>query len=495
MRLCVTRKGVKGVSAIDRADLANFGPILGAKVQAGVMDAVELSFLGGAGTVTGSKYLLDSEATRVLVDAGVFQGEKQFRLLNWEPFGVPPRSIDTVLITHAHTDHVGYLPVLVRDGFAGEVLATEATVELAEIVLRDAAFLAERDAAHAAEGGYSKHNPPLPLFNIGDVEHALKLFRIVEFEVDYELAEGWTARWTRAGHILGAASIRVQTPAGSVLFSGDLGRTSHPVLRARELPEGADVVLVESTYGDREHFETSAQAHEPLAELIRHTARRGGSVLIPAFAVDRTEVVLQTLTELLHAGRIPALPVFVNSPMALAALGVYRDPRFADELRPDLDAGSFVDLPQLREVRSTEDSIKLNNPKVPSIIISSSGMATGGRVLHHLEHLLPDDRNAVVLTGYQAIGTRGRALADGATHLKMHGRQVPVRAEILIDEEFSVHADASELLDWLAALSPAPRRVYTVHGDPRSAAALAAAATARLNLTAVAAGHGQTVSL
>ncbi|PKQ30618.1 MAG: MBL fold metallo-hydrolase [Actinobacteria bacterium HGW-Actinobacteria-2] len=455
---------------------------------------VDLTFLGGAGTVTGSKFLLHSGSTRVLVDAGVFQGEKQYRLLNWEPFPVPPAELSAVLITHAHTDHVGYLPVLVRDGFAGEVLATEATAELAAIVLRDAAFLAERDAAHAAEGGYSKHQPPLPLFTIGDVEQALKLFRVVDFDTDYDLDDGWSARWTRAGHILGSASIRVQTPSGSVLFSGDLGRSIHPVLRARETPPGADVVLIESTYGDREHFEPDGAAHEPLADVIRRTARRGGSVLVPAFAVDRTEVVLKTITELMKDGRIPTLPVYVNSPMALAALRVYRDPRFADELRPDLDADTFVDLPQLHEVRTTEDSIKLNNPKVPSIIISSSGMATGGRVLHHLEHLLPDDRNAVVLTGYQAVGTRGRSLADGARHLKMHGRDVPVRAEVLTDEEFSVHADASELVDWLDALSPAPRQVYCVHGDPDSAAALARTLTACGRAAQVAA-YGTSVSL
>lgn len=459
------------------------------------MSDVELTFLGGAGTVTGSKYLLHDERTSILVDAGVFQGEKQLRLLNWEPFPVPPRTIDTILITHAHTDHVGYLPRLVHEGFAGDVLATEATAELAAIVLRDAAFLAERDAAHAAEGGYSKHNPPLPLFTITDVDAALKLLRVVDFDTDYDLADGWSARWTRAGHILGAASIRVTTPGGSVLFSGDLGRTSHPVLKPRQVPPGADVVLIESTYGDREHPEPSGPAHEALADLIRRTARRGGSILIPAFAVDRTEVVLKTLTDLLAQGRIPALPVFVNSPMALAALRVYRDPRFAAELRPDLDAGTFVDLPRLHEVHSTEDSIALNNPKMPSIIISSSGMATGGRVLHHLEHLLPDERNAVVLTGYQAVGTRGRSLADGAAQLKMHGRHVPVRAEVLTDDEFSVHADASELLDWLGALEPKPRQVFCVHGDPDSAAALARSAAQRLGLATAVAEHGRRVRI
>ncbi|MGC3995248.1 MAG: MBL fold metallo-hydrolase [Propionicimonas sp.] len=457
--------------------------------------ATSLTFIGGAGTVTGSKYLLTRENRRVLVDAGVFQGEKRFRELNWQPFPVPPASIDTILVTHAHTDHVGYLPALVRDGFTGDILATEATCELAEIVLRDAAFLAERDAAHAAERGYSKHTPPLPLFTTADAERTLQQLRVIDYDTDVDLGAGWVARWTRAGHILGSASIRVTTPDASVLFSGDLGRAEHPVLRSREVPAGADTVLIESTYGNREHFEPDGAAHEPLADLVRRTARRGGSVLIPAFAVDRTEVVLQTLTLLLRDGRIPDLPVFVNSPMALAALRVYRDRRFAGELRPDLDAASFVDLPHLREVRSTEESIQLNDPKMPCIIISSSGMATGGRVLHHLEHLLPDSRNAVVLAGYQAEGTRGRALLHGATHLKMHGRQVPVRAEVLQDEEFSVHADRSELLDWLAALSPAPSQVFTVHGTPESASALAGEVTARLGFPTRAAVLNETVEL
>jgi metallo-beta-lactamase family protein len=457
--------------------------------------ATILKFLGGAGTVTGSKYLVAEGRRQILVDAGVFQGEKQFRELNWAPFPVAPRSLEMILVTHAHTDHVGYLPVLVKNGFTGEILATEATCELAAIVLRDAAFLAERDAEHAATHGYSKHEPPLPLFTEADAERTIRQFRAIDYDTDVDLGSGWTARWTRAGHILGSASIRLATPDASVLFSGDLGRAEHPVLRSREIPPGADTVLIESTYGDREHFEPSGPVHEPLAELIRRTARRGGSVLIPAFAVDRTEVVLQTLTELLRADRIPELPVFVNSPMALAALDVYRDRRFAGELRPDLDVGGFIDLPHLREVRSTEESIKLNTPKMPCIIISSSGMATGGRVLHHLEHLLPDSRNAVVLAGYQAEGTRGRALLGGAQHLKMHGRQVPVRAEILADEEFSVHADASELLDWLGALSPAPKRAFTVHGTPDSASALAREAHTRLGFDARAAVRAETVDL
>jgi metallo-beta-lactamase family protein len=451
------------------------------------MAGLDLTFLGGAGTVTGSKYLLSGGKRRILVDVGVFQGEKDLRLRNWEPLAVAPDSVEAILLTHAHTDHVGYLPRLVAEGFSGPVYATAATVDLAGIVLTDSAFLAERDAEHAASHGYSRHDPPLPLFRVEDAERALRLFRIVDYDDEVDLGRGWSARWTRAGHILGAASIRVQTPSGSVLCSGDLGRASHPVLRPREVPPGADVVLLESTYGDREHPDPAGPAHEPLADVIRRTVRRGGSILLPAFAVDRTEVVLQAVTDLMRAGRIPELPVFVNSPMALAALDVYRNPRYADELRPELDVAGFVDLPRLREVRSTEDSIRLNHPEVPCLIISASGMATGGRVLHHLEHLLPDHRNAVVLTGYQAVGTRGRALADGASHLKLHGREIPVRAEIVVDEEFSVHADRSELLDWLAALEPAPRQVFTVHGDADSAHALAREVHARFGWPARAA--------
>lgn len=454
-----------------------------------------LSFLGGARTVTGSKYLLGQGERRILVDAGLFQGEKRFRELNWADFPVPPSSISDILLTHAHMDHVGYLPALVAKGFSGRVWATPASIRLAEIVLRDSAFLNERDAEHAAQRGYSKHIPPLPLYTTADVEDTLPLFRAVSFDSDVDLGSGTIARWTRAGHILGSASIRVQTPATAVLFSGDLGRHDHPVLRARDIPEGAPTVLIESTYGDREHPEPEGLPHEPFADLIRRTARRGGSVLVPAFAVDRTEVVLKTLSEMQDDSRIPDLPIFVNSPMALAALRVYRDPEFADELRPDLDPDHFIHLPQLREVRSTEESMQLNDPKHPCIIIAASGMATGGRVLHHLEHMLPDHKHAVVLVGYQGEGTRGRSLVEGATHLKMHGRYVPVRAEILQDNEFSVHGDCSDLLDWLTELSPRPQTVFTVHGTEDAARSFGVKITEHTSAAAILPTFGETVRL
>ena len=452
-----------------------------------------LTFLGGAGTVTGSKYLLTIGSRRVLVDGGLFQGTKELRLLNWADFPVDAHTVDLILLTHAHMDHVGYLPALVKRGFQGRILCTDATEDLAGIVLRDAGYLQERDAEHATEGGYSKHNPPLPLYTVRDVEQTLPLLSLVDFDTDVDLGGGVVARWTRAGHILGSASIHVTTPDGSVLFSGDLGRADHPVIRARGTPAGADVVLVESTYGDREHPEPVNLPHEELADVIRRTVQRGGSVLIPAFAVDRTEVVLKTISEMQADRRIPVVPIYVNSPMALAALRVYRAEKYRDELRADLDPDHFLNLPNLREVHSTEESRAITKPDDPCIIISSSGMATGGRVLHHLEAMLPDSRNAVVLVGYQGEGTRGRLLAEGAEHLKMHGAYVPVKAEIVQDHEFSVHADASELVDWLAALSPRPGIVFCVHGEERGAKPLARRIHDELGLTAVIPTMGETV--
>ncbi|MCW5954390.1 MAG: MBL fold metallo-hydrolase [Propionibacteriaceae bacterium] len=456
--------------------------------------ATTLTFLGGAGTVTGSKYLLTVGERRILIDAGLFQGEKELRELNWAEFGIPPAAVSDVLLTHAHMDHVGYLPRLVAGGFSGPVWATAPSIRLSEIVLRDSAFLNERDAEHAAQRGYSKHRPPLPLYTTEDVEATLPLFRAVGYHHPLDLGDGIVARYYPAGHILGSASIHVTTPATDVVFSGDVGRRTHPVLRPREVPPGATTVLIESTYGDREHPEPDT-AHEPFADLIRRTVRRGGSVLVPAFAVDRTEVLLKTLSEMQDDGRIPEVPIFVNSPMALAALAVYRDPEFAGELRPDLDPAHFIHLPQLREVRSTEESIRLNDPKHPCIIIASSGMATGGRVLHHLEHMLPDHKHSVVLVGYQGEGTRGRSLVNGATQLKMHGRYVPVRAEVLQDDEFSVHGDRSDLLDWLADLTPRPQTVFTVHGTPEVGRAFGAHITERTGVMAIVPTLGESVRL
>lgn len=453
-----------------------------------------LTFLGAAGTVTGSKFLLTVGSRRILIDCGMFQGDQEWRDRNWDQFPVPPSSITDVILTHAHMDHSGYLPALARDGFSGPIWATDGTIKLAEIVLRDSGYLQEMDAENALRGGWSKYDPPKPLYTVEDVERTLPQFRFADFDIDHDLGDGIIVRLTRAGHILGAASVHVTLPDTTILFSGDLGRHDHPVLRPREIPSGAAFVLVESTYGDREHPEGEDGNHEPLADAIRRTVARGGSVLVPAFAVDRTEVLLKTLGEMRRENRIPEVPIFVNSPMGVAALRVYQDPSQRDELHPELRDSDFLDLAHVHEVTSTEDSIKLNAPKMPCIIISSSGMATGGRVVHHLEHMLPDHRNTVVFTGYQAYGTRGRLLVDGAKEMKIHGRYVPVRADVLLDASFSVHGDSSDLIDWLAELDPKPETVFAVHGES-GAPALAERAKAELGLLTVVPRYGEMVRL
>ena len=467
-----------------------------------------LTFLGAAGTVTGSKYLLTVGSRRVLIDSGMFQGEKEWRLKNWEEFPVDPASISDIVLTHAHMDHVGYLPALTSRGFTGPVWCTEGTRQLAEIVLRDAAKLQEQEASDANEGGYSKHDPALPLYTTDDVEAMLGQFVALEYDTDFELTgnerpgfdanphETVTVRLTRAGHILGSASVNVWTPSASILFSGDLGRKDHPVLKPREIPEeSAPFVVIESTYGDREHPEPTNLPHEGFADVIRRTIARGGSVVVPAFAIDRTEVVLKTISDLERTGRIPDVPVYVNSPMGVRALRVYQS--LADEIREDIRPQDFVSIPDLTAVESADDSKKLTGPSGhgPAVIISSSGMATGGRVLHHLETLLPDPRNAVVLTGYQAAGTRGRQLSEGASQVKIRGRYIPVKAEIHHDREFSVHADCSDLLDWLRELDPQPQQVFCVHGEPDSAAAFAARVKADLGIEAVVPRYGEVVLL
>nr|NLD40354.1 MBL fold metallo-hydrolase [Actinomycetales bacterium] len=463
-----------------------------------VAAATTLTFLGAAGTVTGSKFLIEIDygletQRRILVDAGQFQGEKAWREKNWEEFPVDPRTIDTVILTHAHMDHVGYLPALVRNGFTGLVVCTEGTARLAEIVLRDAGKLQEQDAAYAEKGGYSKHQPPLPLFDTTDVENTIPMLHSVPFYEDVDLEDGVSAHWVRAGHILGSASVRIQTPDTSILFSGDLGRHHHPILKPRDTPQGAEWVVMETTYGDREHVEPEVP-HEPMADAIRRTVARGGQVLIPAFAIDRTEGILKALTDLYREGRIPDVPVYVDSPMGLRALAVYADVDL-EELQEGMTLNDFLGIPRLRESMSSEDSMAINRQTEPIVIISSSGMLEGGRVLHHLKRLVTDERNAIILTGYQAAGTRGRQLEEGAREVKIHGRYYRVKAEILRADEFSVHGDASDLMDWATALRPAPTVAYMVHGDPKVARHFANRLEDELDWLAVVPRYGEVVSL
>jgi metallo-beta-lactamase family protein len=459
--------------------------------------AATLDFLGGAGTVTGSRFLVGTGTGRVLVDCGLFQGLRELRRRNWQQFPVDPAGIEAVVLSHAHLDHSGYLPALARDGFAGVVHATPGTVALAGVVLHDSAHLLAEDTVHAREHGYSRHRDPQPLYTDRDVDEVERRFRSHAFGERVDVAEGVAATLRAAGHILGSSTVQLLLDgARSVLFSGDLGRPAHPVLRPPEPPAAADVVVVESTYGNRVH--AAEDGDELLAAVVNRTIRRGGSVVIPAFAVDRTEVILMALRRLRASERIPDLPVYVDSPMALAALRIYRD-AIRDgfpELRPDLcGAADPFDPGNLHETRTVEESKSLNSPRWPCIIISASGMVSGGRVLHHLEGLLPDEVNTVVLAGYQALGTRGRDLLDGANTLKIHGRYVPVRAEVVEVPTFSVHADATEVVAWLARAPRPPDVCYVVHGEPDAAAALRRRIAAELGWTTVVPRLGERVRL
>jgi metallo-beta-lactamase family protein len=450
-----------------------------------------LTFLGAAGTVTGSKFLVTDGEARVMVDCGLYQGERRWRRQNWEEPPVDTRSLDDVVLTHAHLDHCGYFPALVRRGYEGPAWATEGTAQLASIVLRDSAHLQEEDALHAATGGWSRHDPPLPLYDVADAERAIERFRTQPFDQRFPLSSQGFVTFGRAGHILGSATVLLELGGGSVLFSGDLGRPTHPLLRPRSAPPAARTVVIESTYGNRTH-PAPDRAHSVLADAVRRTIGRGGSVVIPAFAVDRTELVLLALARLRAAGAIPDVPVYVDSPMALRALDVYEQAGVAAELT-GTGLGELSALHHLHAARTPDESQALNNPGTPCIIVSASGMATGGRVVHHLRHLLPHARNTVVLTGYQAAGTRGRDLLEGAHEVKIMGRYVRVRAEVVADDGFSVHADSEELLQWLGLLPTPPETVYVVHGEPEAREVLAASIREAIDCTVVAPRLGERV--
>lgn len=457
------------------------------------MDGVHLRFLGATGTVTGSRFLIGAGTERLLVDCGMFQGERELRQRNWQPFGELVAGVGAVVLSHAHLDHCGWLPRLVREGFAGPVLCSPWTARIAPIVLRDAAHLQEEDAERAARLGSSRHTPPLPLFDTADADKAVTLLRPVPFGTPYRVG-GASVLLRPAGHVLGSATVEVTVAGRTVGFSGDLGRSSHPLLNPPGRAPAAHALLVESTYGDRSH---PPRRLDRLAESIRRALARGGVVLCPSFAIDRTEVLLMALRELIHSGALPPVPVYVDSPMALAALEVYRDAVRAGspEIRAAVRglARDPFDPGELRLVHSVEESIRLNDPPRPCVILSASGMATGGRVVHHLEHLAGDPANLILLPGFQVRGTRGRALADGARTVKIFGRYVPVRAEVAVADELSAHADADDLLAWLRTAPRAPQVCYVVHGEPSASAALAARITAELGWPAVLPRHGERV--
>lgn len=437
-----------------------------------------LTFLGGAGTVTGSKYLVRTAAgAQVLVDCGLFQGRKELRLRNWEPFEPDPATIDAVVLTHAHVDHSGYLPRLVAQGFRGPVYATRGTVALSGIVLPDSGHLHEEEAAFANRMGYSKHRPALPLYTEDDARTSLEQFRPVAFDEPVEVVPGLVVSWHRAGHILGAAWLRLRLvdEGRDVVFSGDLGRPDHPLLLPPEPIGPADVVICESTYGDETRPSDSLDvARTVLAETVNDAASRGGVVVIPAFAVDRTEIMLHLLDDLESHRSVPSLPVFVDSPMASSALEVYRAEarRGSPEIRPELHGRALFERIDLTETSSVEQSRELTSRHGPLVVISASGMATGGRVLHHLAARLGDDRNTVLLVGFQAPGTRGDRLAQGASTVKLLGAHRSVSAKVRT-LPLSAHADRGELTDWLRTATTRPDIVYLTHGEPSASAAMA----------------------
>jgi len=454
-----------------------------------------LTFLGATGTVTGSRFLVEHGADRMLVDVGLFQGLPDLRRRNWEPLAVRPDALDAVVLTHAHLDHTGYLPRLARDGFSGPVLCTADTAALTGIVLRDSAHLQEEDARLANIHGWSRHHPALPLYCRTDVEQTVPLLHAVPYGAQVPVGRTITLTLQPAGHILGSAVAVLDLGSHRVAFSGDLGRPGHPLLLPPPPPPPVDTLVLESTYGDRRHPEPDP---EVLADAIRRTVARGGVVLVPAFAVDRTELVILELRRLMDEGRIPSVPVFIDSPMALDTLAVYQHALRATspQLRPgQAQALDRLDRLDMHAIRGAAGSERLNEPTTPCIIISASGMATGGRVVHHLAHQLPDSRNTVILTGYQAVGTRGRSLADGATHVKLHGRYVPVRAEVVAVPDFSVHADADELVAWVDSADEPPDTVYVVHGEARASEALARRIENELGICAVVPRLGERVRL
>ena len=403
----------------------------------------------------------------------MFQGLKELRLRNWAPFPEDPEEIDAVVLTHAHLDHSGYLPRLVKLGFRGKINLTHYTGKLAEVILRDSARIQSEDAKYAAKKKFSKHNPPLALYDEQDVEETITNFVTQPFSERVKVAEETFVTFHPSGHILGAAFLEIEFFGKRLLFTGDMGRHDHPLLVAPgEVPTGHfDAIITESTYGDREHAPTTMQ----FEDAINQTVARGGSVLIPAFAVDRTEVILVRLRESVEAGRVTRVPIYADSPMALKALHFYREAidRSSEEIRPEITAAWVgadpFDPGTLVELTTVEESKTVNDPKQPCIIISASGMGTGGRVVHHLRDMLPNPKHTVIMVGYQSLGTRGRSLVDGAEFVRMHGELVPVKAQIEQVESFSVHADSSELIAWLNTASEAPGRLFVVHGEAGAA--------------------------
>ncbi|MFW8564710.1 MBL fold metallo-hydrolase [Orrella sp. 11846] len=423
---------------------------------------LKLDFLGAAGTVTGSKTLIRDGMHKILIDCGLFQGFKNLRLLNWAQFPFDVRKLDAVVLTHAHLDHSGALPLLVKEGYQGPIYASKSTIDVCEVLLKDSAKLQEEEAEYANRHKTTKHAPAKPLYNSSDVAETLKLFEPLTFHEKQEILPNVNVTLQYAGHILGAASVRIHIRDQEILFSGDLGRADAPIMMSPEPVGDADYVVMESTYGNRPNHHDHPE--EELAEIINETVRRGGAILIPSFAVGRAQMLLHAISSMKQRHIIGQdIPVFLDSPMAVNLTQLYEkhheDHRFSRRGIQDI-----FDVAHM--VRTVEESKQLNAIKFPRIIISASGMATGGRVLHHLRTLVTDHRNSVVFAGFQAGGTRGARMVSGEPTVRVFGEELPVRAAVHCINGFSAHADASQLLDWLRSASSPPRRVFLNHGEP-----------------------------
>lgn len=449
---------------------------------------VNITFLGGADTVTGSKYLVRHDGHSLLVDCGLFQGYKQLRLRNRSPLPVAPDAIDAVVLTHAHLDHSGYLPLLVKEGFAGKVYATKGTQALCKILLPDSGHIQEEDAAFANRHGFSKHSPALPLYTRQDALDCLPLIKAVDMGKTFQPIPGWRITFSPAGHILGAASVLLEVAERRVLFSGDLGRPDDSIMYPPAAPPAADTVLIESTYGDRQHPVENLLVE--LGAALQALAARGGVAVIPVFAVGRAQAVLHAIAQLKATGQVPkGLPVFLDSPMAVNTTHLFENHIGEHRLSPH-EAHALTHGATM--VNSIDESKALASRHGPMVILAASGMATGGRVVHHLEHHVGNPRNMVILTGYQAPGTRGATLASGANSVRIHGRDVEVHAEIVQLQSASAHADAQQLLQWLRSLSARPDQIYVVHGDPHASDTLRSRIERELGWRAIVPEHGST---
>jgi metallo-beta-lactamase family protein len=461
----------------------------------------KLTFLGAAGSVTGSRYLVEAAGKRLLVDCGIFQGSPELSDRNHQPLPIDPKTIDYAVLTHAHLDHTGWLPVLVKDGYRGPIFANPATIELATILLKDSAHLQEEDTRHAIKGKYSRHANPIALYTPEDVDPVLTKLKPMPRSGGFDISPEFHVDSYDAGHILGSSSLVLTISEGSkktvVIFSGDIGRYGEPILKDPATPPAkADVLICESTYGDREH--AAGDPAEMLAGIVNRVVKRGGSIIIPAFAIGRTQTFMYYLRQLEDQQRIPRVPTYVDSPMALSATDLYLKHKEDHDLvfaREEQAGGDPLSVHEFHLARSVEDSKKINDVKTPCIIISASGMVTGGRVLHHLVHRLGDAKNCVILGGFQAEGTRGRALQEGAKTLRLFGQVVPVCAEIVEMGQFSAHAGKSELLRWMAGLQAPPKQVYLTHGEPQAAQALQQAAAEKFKWKVAVARYLDTVEI